>query len=130
MPETIFSKIIRGDHDKTLIYEDDLTIAFLDDHPLTNGHTLIIPKKTIDHIDDCPPELYAAIFKTVHKVSKHLRAKLKPKRIALVVHGFEVPHAHVHIVPIYTDKEIKLANQKRLNPTKKQLDKLSESLVI
>lgn len=113
MSLSIFSKIVRGEVPSYKIFEDDLTLAFLDNNPLTEGHVLVIPKQEIDHLDECPPELYEAVFRTVYKVSNHLKQVLKPKRIALVVHGFDVPHAHVHVVPIYTGNEMRLADRSK-----------------
>src|SRR5438309_2349678 len=128
MAKTVFSKIINKEIDHHLIYEDDLTIAFLDHKPVTKGHTLVIPKAEIDHLDDCPDELYQAVFTTVHKVSKRLRTELKPKRIALVVHGFEIPHAHIHIVPMYTGHELHLADREVSASTSEELAELTKKL--
>jgi histidine triad (HIT) family protein len=111
MSKTIFSQIVDREIPAHILYEDEHTLAFLDIQPLTEGHTLVISKEPYDHIDDCPPELYAAIFSTVQKVSKLLRQRLDPIRVGLVVHGFEVPHAHVHVLPMYTGSELKLADR-------------------
>lgn len=111
MAKTIFSKIVDREIPAHIIYEDKDTLAFLDIQPLTEGHTLVISKEPYDHIDDCPPELYAAIFKSVQTVTKLLRVRLSPKRVGLVVHGFDVPHAHVHVVPMYKGDELKLADR-------------------
>lgn len=111
MAKTIFSKIVDREIPAHIIYEDKDTLAFLDIQPLTEGHTLVISKEPYDHIDDCPPELYAAIFKTVQTVTKLLRVRLSPKRVGLVAHGFDVPHAHVHVVPMYKGDELKLADR-------------------
>lgn len=106
-------------HEK--IYEDDYTFVILDNRPLTKGHCLIITKEQIDHLDDCKPDLYQAVFKSVHKISKLLKEALEPKRIAIVVHGFEVPHAHVHVVPVYTGDELHLASKDRDEPKENEL---------
>lgn len=111
MVESVFTKIANKEVPAHIFYEDEATLAFLDMNPLTDGHSLVITKEPIDHLDDCPPELYSAVFNTVYKVSKHLKERLGPKRIGLVVHGFEIPHAHVHVVPMYTGHEMKLANR-------------------
>lgn len=111
MGDSVFTKIVRKEIPAFVLYEDEQTLAFLDHNPVTEGHTLVITKQPIDHLDDCPPELHRAIFETVHKLSKHLKKKLYAKRIALVVHGEEVPHAHIHLVPMYTGKELSLANR-------------------
>lgn len=95
---SIFTQIIKGDIPCYKIYEDDQTIAFLDIHPETKGHTLVIPKKEIDKIYDLPDEDYQALMATVKKLSKHYESKLGT-RILWKVIGTDVPHAHVHLLP-------------------------------
>jgi histidine triad (HIT) family protein len=126
--DTIFSRIVDGSVPSAKLYEDNLTLAFLDINPLTEGHALVISKEAIDHLDDCPPILYSAIFDTVHKLSKHMRKELKPKRIAIVVHGLDIPHAHVHIVPLYTGHEIKLADRGTTLVSMKELKKVAKKI--
>ena len=128
MESSVFTKMVRGEIPFQKIYEDSLTLAFLDHNPLTEGHTLVIPKQEIDILDDCPPELYSAIFKTVHKVSKHLQGKLQPLRVALVVHGLDVPHAHIHLIPLYKGNELRLAHRKEPEPDINKLEKLEAKL--
>lgn len=112
------------------IYDDNSTFAILDNKPLTKGHSLVITKQQIDHLDDCPEDLYLDVFNTVHKVSLSLKKELNPKRIAIIVHGFEIPHAHVHVVPLYTGKELRLAAKDRENITQEELTELSSILYI
>lgn len=109
---TVFEKITLRQVPAHIVYEDDTVIAFLDINPLTKGHTLVCPKKPIDHIDDCDEATYTAVFAAVQKLSKRIRQVYKPKRVGVVVHGFEIPHAHVHVVPMYTETDMKLADRK------------------
>lgn len=95
---SIFTKIIQGEIPCYKIYEDDKTIAFLDIHPETKGHTLVIPKKETDKIYELPDEDYKALMQTVKKLSKHLESRLG-SRILWKVIGTDVPHAHVHLLP-------------------------------
>jgi histidine triad (HIT) family protein len=127
---TIYDKIINKEIDQGTLYEDDLTMAFLDYNPVTKGHALVIPKQAVNHLDDCSDELYQAIFRTVHHVSKQLRKKLGAKRISIVVHGFEVPHAHVHIVPLYTGHELSLAKRDTTPVPLAELQALAKTLRI
>ncbi len=129
MIDSVFIKMLKGDHPCQKLYEDDLTFVILDQNPLTHGHALVIPKQQIDHLDDCSPELYAAVFATVQRMSVLLRDKLSPLRVALVVHGFEVAHAHVHIIPLYTGKELRLAAVERSHPSEAELDAQAEILI-
>ena len=96
---SIFTKIINGEIPCYKIYEDDKTLAFLDINPETKGHTLVIPKTEVDKIYDLSPEDYDALMHTVKKLSKHLE-KILQKRILWKVVGTDVPHAHVHLMPL------------------------------
>lgn len=96
---SIFSKIIQGEIPCYKIYEDDKTLAFLDIHPESKGHVLVIPKLEIDKIYDLPDEDYRALMATAKKLSKHLEDKLGA-RILWKVIGTDVPHAHIHLMPL------------------------------
>ena len=95
---SIFTKIINGEIPAYKIYEDDKTLAFLDIHPETKGHTLVIPKTEVDKIYDLPDEDYQALMQTVKKLSKHLEKQLGQRTLWKVI-GTDVPHAHVHLTP-------------------------------
>ena len=95
---SIFTKIIQGEIPCYKIYEDDKTFAFLDIHPETKGHTLVIPKNEIDKIYELPQEDYEALMNTVKKLSKHMEKILGARTLWKVI-GTDVPHAHVHLLP-------------------------------
>ena len=105
--ESVFSKIIRGDIPSHKVYEDEQTYAFLDINPLSDGHVLVVPKKQVDKIYDLDDDTYQALFATVKKVAKRINEVLGV-RAGLVVEGLEVPHAHVHVVPMYDGDVLKL----------------------
>lgn len=96
---SIFSKIIAGEIPCYKIYEDEKTFAFLDIHPETRGHTLVVPKLECDKIYDLPEEDYLALWATVKKIAKNME-KVTGKRSLMKVIGTDVPHAHVHIMPL------------------------------
>ena len=96
---SIFTKIINGEIPCYKIYEDDKTMAFLDINPETKGHILVIPKKEVDKIYDLEDEDYDALMHTVKKLSRHLENKLGARILWKVV-GTDVPHAHVHLMPL------------------------------
>ena len=96
---SIFTKIINGEIPSYKIYEDDKTYAFLDIHPETRGHTLVIPKLEIDKIYDLPDEDYQALMATAKKISSHLESKTGRRTLWKVV-GTDVPHAHIHLEPL------------------------------
>ncbi len=99
MNESIFTKIIKGEIPAEKIYEDTQTLAFLDIHPLTPGHTLVIPKIQMDNFDDLSDEAYEALWKTVQKVAKQIKTVTGAVRACVRIEGFDVPHAHVHVYP-------------------------------
>ncbi len=96
---SIFTKIIQGEIPCYKIYEDDRTLAFLDIHPESKGHTLVIPKLEVDKIYDLPDEDYRALMATAKKLSKNMETKLNARTLWKVV-GTDVPHAHIHLMPL------------------------------
>lgn len=96
---SIFTKIIQGEIPCYKIYEDDKTFAFLDIHPESKGHVLVIPKNEVDKIYDLPDEDYQALMSTVKKLSAHMEKVLGARTLWKVV-GTDVPHAHVHLMPL------------------------------
>lgn len=122
---SIFSKIIAGEIPSYKIYEDDKTFAFLDIHPETMGHTLVIPKNEVDKIYDLPDEDYDALMKTVKKLSKHMEKTLGARILWKVV-GTDVPHAHVHLMPLDENWQY----GKTLEPTEAEFKEIQEKLKI
>ncbi|HYH36053.1 MAG TPA: HIT domain-containing protein [Candidatus Saccharimonadales bacterium] len=97
MEDSIFTKIIKGEIPCHKVYEDDKTFAFLDIHPKTPGHTLVIPKKQVQFLWDLEEEDYHAVMATAKKVALRIREVFNPPYVGELVVGDEVPHAHVHI---------------------------------
>lgn len=97
---SIFTRIIRGEIPAHKIYEDDASIAFLDIHPALPGHTLVVPKAQVDRLEDLPDADYAALMQAVKKVMAQMVKAYGPEyRACMRVVGFDVPHAHVHVLP-------------------------------
>lgn len=105
MQDSVFTKIIRGDIPCHKIYEDSRTFAFMDIHPLLPGHVLVVPKTQVDHFDELSPADYQAVFSTVRKVAKQIKTVLGAKRAIIQVLGFDVPHAHVHVMTGETSQQ-------------------------
>ena len=97
---SIFTKIINGEIPAYKVYEDDKFLAFLDIFPIQKGHTLVIPKKEVDYIFDINDELIAEYMVTAKKIGKAIEKVVPCERIGVAVIGLEVPHAHIHLVPI------------------------------
>lgn len=106
MEDSIFTKIIRGEVPCHKVYEDDKTFAFLDIHPLHEGHTLVIPKNQIEFVWDLPDDDYQAVMATSKKVAQRLREVLPYSYIGERVIGIDVPHAHVHLIPFDTTDQL------------------------
>lgn len=105
MEDSLFTKIIRGEIPCHKVYEDDKTFAFLDIHPKTPGHTLVIPKKQVEFLWDLEDEDYHAVMATAKKVALRIREVFNPPYVGELVVGEEVPHAHVHIYQFATLEE-------------------------
>jgi len=114
--KSIFTRIIDGEIPAYKIYEDDKVIAILDIHPIHQGHTLVIPKKQVDHIWDLNDEDYDYLWKISKKIGKHIKDTLDSPRVGIVVEGFGVSHAHVHLVPIYKGNDLKLPQDMEAEP--------------
>jgi histidine triad (HIT) family protein len=97
---TIFSRIVKGEIPCYKIAEDDRYLAFLDINPLVKGHTLVIPKKEVDYIFDIDDELIGGMMVFAKKVAGAIEKSISCKRIGIAVLGLEVPHAHIHLIPI------------------------------
>ena len=109
---SIFTKIIQGDIPCYKIAECDHAMAFLDIRPLSKGHTLVVPKMEVDRLFDLPEYEFLALWAFAHKVAKAIDATIPCNRVGVAVLGFEVPHAHIHLVPLRTEEELNFAHPK------------------
>ncbi|WP_106124585.1 HIT family protein [Pseudosporangium ferrugineum] len=98
---TIFTKIIEGELPGRIVWSDDRVAAFLTIAPLTAGHTLVVPRAEVDEWTDLEPELAAHLMAVSHRIGGVLKRAFDAPRAGLVIAGFEVPHAHVHVFPAY-----------------------------
>lgn len=108
---TIFSKIVNGEIPSYKIAEDDKHYAFLDINPVVKGHTLVIPKREVDYIFDLSEDELADLMKFARKVAVSLKSNIDCKRVAVMVLGLEVPHAHIHLMPINNEAEVNFRNK-------------------
>ncbi len=119
---TIFTKIIIGEIPCYKVAENEHFFAFLDIAPMTKGHTLVIPKfeadKEGDYIFDMDDEMYAGLMMFAKRVAKAIEAAVPCKRVGVAVMGMEVPHVHVHLIPINAEKDMVISNPKlKLEPS-------------
>jgi histidine triad (HIT) family protein len=128
---SIFTKIIKGEIPSYKIAEDELFFAFLDIHPLKEGHTLVIPKLEVDKIFDLPSDHLAKMLVFAQPIAKAIEKAFRCNRCGISVIGLEVPHAHMHLVPInssndlnFTQSKLKLSEEKLKEAQKKILQYL------
>jgi len=122
---TIFTRIIQGEIPCYKIAEDENYLAFLDIMPLAIGHTLVIPKQEVDYIFDLNDEVYAGLWLFAKKVSFAVKKSIPCMRIGVAVIGLEVPHAHIHLVPMNTMADINFM-QPKLKVEPSELEKTAQ----
>ena len=123
---SIFTKIVNGEIPSYKITEDANFLAFLDVNPNAKGHTLCIPKQEIDKIFDMDDELYLGLMQFSKKVAIALEKTVPCKRVGMAVVGLEVPHAHVHLIPLNEMDEMRFHNKVSL--TKEEFENLAKSI--
>ena len=125
---TLFTKIIKGEIPSFKIAENDKFFAFLDINPLVEGHTLVIPKLEIDQFFDMPDDYLAEIFAFAKPIAKALEKAFPCNRCGLSVVGIEVPHAHMHLVPLNTANDLNFT-KKKLSPTQEEMKITQEKIL-
>jgi histidine triad (HIT) family protein len=126
---TIFTKIISGEIPCYKVAENDSYFAFLDIRPLVKGHTLVVPKREIDYIFDMDDKELADMFSFAKKVSVILKEEIECTRIGISVIGLEVPHAHVHLIPIQSVSDMNFSSD-RVHISEKEYSDISHRLQI
>jgi histidine triad (HIT) family protein len=114
---SIFSKIVNGEIPAYKVAEDENYLAFLDIFPVTKGHTLVIPKKEVDYIFDLDDDLYNGLQAFAKKVAIGLKKAIPCQKVGVLVLGLEVPHAHIHLIPMQTEADVlNFSNKKKFTP--------------
>ncbi|HSX43761.1 MAG TPA: HIT family protein [Candidatus Saccharimonadales bacterium] len=128
MQDSIFTKIIKGEIPSHKVHDDEQTLAFMDISPIQPGMVIVVSKKQIDHIWDLSQEDYQALMKTVHLVGQRLRKVFPGKaRVAVIIEGFEVPHAHVKVFPVNNEQEVR-TSPSHAEPDHSALAEMAEKL--
>jgi len=114
MPSSIFSKIIKGEIPSYKVFEDDLTFAFLAKDAIQIGHTLIVPKVEVDYFLEVPEPFYSAVFANAKNLGHAIHRATQCKRVGTVIAGWDVPHFHYHLIPMfdYFDLDPKRAKER------------------
>lgn len=124
---SIFSKIIAGEIPSYRIAEDDKHYAFLDINPLAEGHTLVVHKREVDYIFDLSDSEFAELQLFAKRVAEAIRETMPCKRVGVAVIGLEVPHAHIHLVPVNTEADLDFRREK-LKPAPERMAEIASSI--
>jgi histidine triad (HIT) family protein len=124
---SIFTRIINGEIPSYKIAESNDCYAFLDINPLAKGHTLVIPKKEVDYILDVDDDLYKTLFVFAKQVGRAIESVIECKRIGMIVFGLDVPHAHIHLIPINKASDMSFSSPK-LKLSNEEFLKIAESI--
>ena len=125
--DSIFTKIVKGEIPSYKVAENETCYAFLDINPLAKGHTLVIPKKQVDYLFDLDEELYVELQLFAKKVAKALGKAIPSLRIAEAVIGLDVPHAHIHLIPINSELDVDFRKE-RVKLTPEEFVQIAESI--
>jgi histidine triad (HIT) family protein len=125
---TIFSKIAAGEIPSYKIAEDNHYLAILDVNPLVKGHVLVIPKKEVDYIFDVDDELLANMMVFAKRIAKAIKKVVPCKRVGVAVLGLEVPHAHIHLIPLNSEADISF-QKPRVKLTAEEFEALAKSII-
>jgi histidine triad (HIT) family protein len=124
---TLFTRVIDGEIPGTFVWKDEHCVAFLSINPLKRGHTLVVPRIEVDHWIDCPPGLSDHLFAVARDIGSALQRAFQPTRIGFVIAGLEVPHLHIHLVPIDGVHDLDFANAAR-SVEREQLEEVAAAI--
>ena len=125
---TIFTKIVNGEIPSYKIFENEHFYSFLDISPMTKGHTLVIPKKEVDYLFDIDDAMLSEMIVLSKKIAKAIEKTVECTRVGVMVVGLEMPHAHIHLIPIQNEGDMNLS-KKRIQLTKEEFEKIAEDIV-
>lgn len=124
---TIFTRIIEGELPGRFVWRDDRAVAFLSIQPLAEGHVLVVPVEEYDHWTDLPQELAEHLMAVSQKVGQAIREAYQPRRVGLMIQGFEVPHTHLHVWPADSVQEFSFANVEQ-DPSEESMDRAQKKI--
>ena len=118
---SVFTRIIAGELPARFVWQDEQCVAFLSNRPLKPGHTLVVPRREVDHWLDLEPDLLAHLTRVAQVLGRALQRGFQPAKVGLMLAGLEVPHIHFHLVPITSERDLDFANQDA-SPSNQGLD--------
>ena len=123
---SVFTKIIRGEIPGRFVWKDDRVVAFLTIQPIHAGHVLVVPRQEVDHWIEVEPALWAHVMEVARSVGRALQHGFAPKRVGIVVAGFEVPHVHVHVLPTDSMADFEFTRARAAKP--EELDAAAQKI--
>ena len=124
---SVFTRIVKGEIPCYKVAEDDRYFAFLDINPLAKGHTLVIPKEETDNIFDLDDRTLADMMVFAKRIARKIQANIACKKVAVVVLGLEVTHAHIHLIPINSEKDVDFHREK-LQLTPEEFQRIAKTI--
>jgi histidine triad (HIT) family protein len=124
---SVFTRIIRGEIPARFVWQDERSVAFLDARPLRPGHTLVVPRQEVDHWLDLEPSLLAHLTAVAQELGRALQHGFHPLRVGMLVAGLEVPHVHIHVVPIESLSHLSFAHRET-QPRAEDLDRAAATI--
>lgn len=124
---TVFTRIINGELPGRFVWRDDRAVAFLSINPIRRGHTLVVPRAEVDHWVDLDPDLLSHLHAVAHHVAQAQMAAFSPERVGMIIAGFEVPHTHLHLIPMNDMGGLDFA-QAAASPDPAELDAAAEAI--
>ena len=124
---SVFTRIVKGEIPCYKVADDDRYFAFLDINPLAKGHTLVIPKEETDNIFDLDDRTLADMMVFAKRIARKIQANIACKKVAVVVLGLEVPHAHIHLIPINSEKDVDFHREK-LQLTPEEFQRIAKTI--
>ena len=124
---TIFTKIINGEIPGRFVWKDDQCAAFMTINPIRSGHVLVVPRREVDHWLDLEPDLLNHLMAVSQQIGRALQAAYQPTKVGMMLAGLEVPHAHIHLIPIWELKDLDFT-QADPNPAPEALDAAADTI--
>jgi len=128
--DDLFLKIINKELPAYIIYQDKLATAFLDLHPVNKGHVLVVPNQKVLKLQNLDNTTYLYLMNLVHLISQKIDQVFQPPRVAIVVEGFEVPHAHVHVFPAYEPADLHKQSNQKLSLDAQEMQEIQQKMII
>lgn len=103
---TVFTQIIEGKIPGRFVWKDDRAVAFMNIAPISHGHVLVVPREEVDHWIDAEPELQHHLMNVASSLGKAMMPAFEPQRVGLIIAGLEVPHLHIHVIPVHSEQDL------------------------